>query len=195
MARQRRGPVGRIAGRAALATAVALAATWVPVAHSIATWSGVGGATASSTAARVDVPPAWPSDLPGCWPEGDSAVADKTAQRFWLCTDGVPVTAALPMTTASFGYGLPPVGVHRVTTQRRLSGGIGGSILHDFTIFFVTPRGNNIGFHRYVDQDPGTLGDLDQRGASSGCFRVHAEHADIIFEFLDVGDRVVVLTP
>ena len=96
------------------------------------------------------------------------------------------------------------LGQLRPPARRRLSGDVETpyqrrhrrhAAPRDFTIFFVTPRGNNIGFHRLVDQDPDTLGDLDQRGASSGCFRVHASHATMIMDFLDVGDRVVVLTP
>ncbi len=194
MFRARRHLVGRVAAT----VAVVAGSLAVPVSASQrVSANAIAGQAAQVTRAahRLEVPATWPPDLPGCWPEGNSAVADKAAQRFWLCSDGVPVTDSLPMTTASVRYGLPPVGDYPVASKRPISSGIGGEILHDFTTFYVTPRGNNIGFHRVVNQDPSTLGDADQRGASSGCFRVRADHAVMIFEFLDVGDRVVVLTP
>ena len=67
-----------------------------------------GWFTGVPVAATEQAPPANdPPALPGCFPTGHSAVADKLAQRFWLCVDGVAITDPLPMTTGAFDYALP----------------------------------------------------------------------------------------
>ncbi len=133
--------------------------------------------------------------LPGCAPTGRSAVADKMAQRYWLCQDGAAITEALPMTTGSFEYALPPVGTYRVFTKLRYNSGLHGEVLHRFVAFYRTPRGNRIAFHQVVNQDPATVGDLDRRGASAGCFRVSQANSIQVWEFLQIGDPVIVITP
>jgi hypothetical protein len=134
------------------------------------------------------------ADLSGC-PDADrAAVVDKAAQRFWLCADGVPSTAALPMTSASAEYGLPPVGTHHVFDKDALAFGLHGERLERFVAFYTTPRGNRIAFHQYVSQDESTIGDLDQRGDSSGCLRVSTADSWLVWNLLQVGDPVVVVT-
>ena len=133
--------------------------------------------------------------LPGCAPTGRSAVADKMAQRYWLCQDGAAITEALPMTTGSFEYALPPVGTYRVFAKLRYNSGLHGEVLHRFVAFYRTPRGNRIAFHQVVNQDPATVGDLDRRGASAGCFRVSQANSIQVWEFLQIGDPVIVITP
>lgn len=146
--------------------------------------------TASTTALGTVVT----ETLPGCPPTGRAAVADKAAQRFWLCDGGVPVTGELAMTTASAEYGLPPVGEYVVTAKEEVACGVDGERLERFVAFYTTPRGNRIAFHEVVLQDPATLGDLDQRGQSSGCFRVSDADSWEVWEFLEIGDPVIVLT-
>lgn len=132
--------------------------------------------------------------LSDCPATSRAAVADKAAQRFWLCADGRSITDALPMTTASAGYGLPPVGTYEVFARDELSFGAHGERLNRFVAFYTTPRGNRIAFHEVVNQDPATIGDLDQRGQSAGCFRVSESDSWRVWEFLQVGDPVVVIT-
>lgn len=136
-----------------------------------------------------------PASLPGCPDAGRAAVADKAAQRFWLCADGVAVTTALPMTTGGVGYALPPVGVHPITAKLEQAGGLHGEQLERFVAFYRTPRGNRIAFHEVVNQDPQTVGRLDQRGASAGCFRLREADSWTVWNHLQVGDPVVVITP
>jgi len=137
--------------------------------------------------------------LPGC-PDDQplvvdrAAVVDKAAQRFWLCQDGVPVTDARPMTTASEAYGLPPVGTHKVFAKNNIAYGIHGETLHRFVAFYTTPRGNRIAFHQYVHQPEDTVGNLDRRGESSGCLRVTTDDSHMVWDFLQIGDPVVVIT-
>ena len=140
-------------------------------------------------------PPNDPPALPGCFPTGRSAVADKLAQRYWLCDDGVAITDRLPMTTGGVAYALPLVGTYTVFSRQRYGRGLHGEVLNYFVAFYRTPRGNRIGFHEVVNQDPSTVGDSDRRGSSAGCFRVLGDDAVTIWNHLQYGDHVVVLTP
>lgn len=133
-------------------------------------------------------------DLPACPDSPRGAVTDKADQRYWLCMDGVAVTDEIPMTTASGNYGLPPVGTYEVFARDENAFGIGGEALERFVAFYTTPKGNRIAFHEVVNQNPDTVGDLDQRGASAGCFRVREADSVQVWEFLQIGDPVVVLT-
>lgn len=134
------------------------------------------------------------SDLAGCPDAPRGAVTDKANQRYWLCLDGQAVTPEIPMTTASAHYGLPPVGTYPVFARDENVTGLNGEPLERFVAFYTTPRGNRIAFHEVVNQDPATVGDLDQRGSSAGCFRVRKADSIQVWEFLQVGDPVVVLT-
>lgn len=133
-------------------------------------------------------------DLPACPATPRGAVTDKANQRYWLCMEGVAVTDEIPMTTASSNYGLPPVGTYEVFARDEDALGIGGEALERFVAFYTTPKGNRIAFHEVVNQDPDSVGDLDQRGASAGCFRVREADSVQVWEFLQIGDPVVVLT-
>ncbi len=164
-------------------------------------------AAATATAPANATPPSLPAgtattarlgdiayELRGC-PEAErAAVADKASQRYWLCKNGAAVTDEIPMTTASSNYGLPPVGTYEVFARDRNTFGIGGEPLERFVAFYTTPRGNRIAFHEVVNQNPATVGDLDQRGASAGCFRVREPNSVQIWEFLQLGDPVAVIS-
>lgn len=147
-----------------------------------------------SNPVQVRQQPATP-DLPGCPDTARAAVVDKAAQRFWLCEHGAPVTDARPMTSASEEYGLPPVGTHTVFARNTVAIGIHGERLERFVAFYRTPRGNRIAFHKFVNQPEDTVGDLDQRGDSSGCLRVTTDDSWLVWDFLEIGDPVVVITP
>lgn len=132
--------------------------------------------------------------LEGCPDTERGAVADKANQRYWLCMNGVAVTDEIPMTTASGNYGLPPIGTYDVFARDEDAFGIGGEPLERFVAFYTTPKGNRIAFHEVVNQDPATVGDLDQRGASAGCFRVREADSVQVWDFLQLGDPVVVIS-
>lgn len=133
-------------------------------------------------------------DHEGCPEAPRGAVADKANQRYWLCIDGQAVTDVIPMTTASGEYGLPPIGTYEVFARDEDAYGIHGEALERFVAFYTTPKGNRIAFHEVVNQDPDTVGDLDQRGSSAGCFRVREEHSVQVWEFLQLGDPVAVIS-
>jgi hypothetical protein len=133
-------------------------------------------------------------ELPGCPATGRAAVADKAAQRFWLCDEGYPVTDALPMTTGSLAYFLPPVGTYRVFAKLGTNTGIHGERLYRFVAFYTTSRGNRIAFHEVVNQTSASVGEPAMRGASSGCFRLRRDDSIRVWDFLQLGDPVVVIT-
>jgi hypothetical protein len=135
-----------------------------------------------------------PLDLPGCAATGRSAVVDKAAQRFWLCENGAAITDRRRMTSASASYGLPAIGSYKVFDRDAIGYGRNGEQLHRFVTFYTTVRGNRIGFHQYVNQDPGTIGELNQRGSSDGCLRVGTDDSWTVWNFLRIGDRVIVIT-
>ena len=133
-------------------------------------------------------------DLPDCAAAGRSAVVDKAAQRFWLCEDGAAITDRLRVTTAFASYGLPPVGSYTLFDRDVVGYSRDGEKLHRVVTFYTTDRGNRIGFHQYVNQDPATIGGMNQRGASDGCLRVNTYDSWTVWDFLRVGDRVIVIT-
>jgi hypothetical protein len=147
-------------------------------------------------AAPVQVPqPVGDPTLPGC-PAGEAraAVVDKAAQRFWLCENGLPSTEQLRMTSGSLEYGLPPVGAYEVFARDSVAWGIHGERLNRFVAFYTTSRGNRIAFHEYVNQTEESIGELDMRGDSSGCLRVSTADSWRVWDFLQIGDQVVVIT-
>lgn len=183
-----------------------MSGTWRGVIALVATALAVG-LPASATAADAPAGCAATSGVVGDWchthadprvgcPEdGRAAVADKAAQRFWLCEGGTPVSAVLPMTTGGIGYGLPPVGTYTVSAKHEHWSGMNGEPLQRFVAFYRTVRGNQIAFHDVVNQDPATVGALDQRGASAGGFRLRPADSMAVWDHLQLGDTVVVLTP
>lgn len=164
------------------------------------------GATKAAQAAQVD--PATPApvdrlterEVPAdpvplaCPATGRAAVADKTAQRFWLCRDGVAIVEPRPMTTGPLDYGLPPVGIYPVFAKLERNRSETGELLERFVAFYRTPRKGRIAFHQYVNQDPATLGDPTLR-VSAGCFRVSVEDSWLVWDFLQIGDPVYVISP
>ena len=194
------------------ATVALLAACGTGANDDVASVAVIGGAATTSTSTTAPESTTTPSpttvdatedraalganvfELEGCPDAPRGAVADKANQRYWLCMDGRAVTDRLPMTTASSNYGLPPVGTYEVFARDANAFGINGEPLERFVAFYTTPRGNRIAFHEVVDQDPATVGDLDQRGASAGCFRLREPDSIQVWEFLQLGDPVVVVS-
>ena len=151
-----------------------------------------GNAEVAAVTTTANAEPTY--DLEGCPDAERGAVADKANQRYWLCMDGVAVTDEIPMTTASGNYGLPPIGTYDVFARDEDAFGIGGEPLERFVAFYTTPKGNRIAFHEVVNQDPATVGDLDQRGASAGRFRVREADSVQVWDFLRLGDPVAAIS-
>jgi hypothetical protein len=156
-------------------------------------WFTGSALPATGGTADANVAPATP-ELPGCPTTGRAAIGDKAAQRYWLCQDGYPVTEALPMTTGGLAYALPPIGTYKVFAKLPTNTGIHGERLSRFVAFYTTPRGNRIAFHEVVHQTADSVGDLSLRGSSSGCFRLRPADSIQIWNFLQIGDPVIIIT-
>ncbi len=120
-------------------------------------------------------------------PVGRAAVADRVAQRVWLCEDGVAVSDEMPFTAGPINDA--PTGDYQVYFKRDPWYG-GGYRLADFTAFTRGDHGGRVGFHRYVAMSESDVGTEEYRNASHGCFRLRKADADLVYHFLRYGDTV-----
>lgn len=137
----------------------------------------------------------------GCTATGRSAVIDRAVQRAWLCEDGL-VTARFPITTA---IDQPDPGHYKVYAKDLTTYSTAGGHWSTMTHFVAFARGKNTGarvaFHsvptlrngQYA-QPLASVGDLDRRGSSSGCIRVLYATSVLIWDTLQIGDAVVVIS-
>jgi hypothetical protein len=139
---------------------------------------------------------------PGCPGVGRAAVVDRERQRAWLCDGRWRVGPELPVTTAR---SQPLPGTYPVYAKDTVSTSfIGGRLayLDDF-VAFTKGRftGARVAFHAVPRTASGelfqpleTLGTAARWGESAGCIRTRPEHARLIFEWLALGDPVVVIS-
>jgi hypothetical protein len=147
------------------------------------------------TASTVSAPAA------GCTPEGSSAGVDRAVQRAWLCENGA-VVATFPITSA---WSMPDPGAYPIYAKDMHASSTFGGHFSTMTHFIAFSYGKNTGarvaFHsvpvltngEFV-QPLASVGDPARRGESSGCIRVLPDDAVILWDALDVGDTVTVLT-
>ena len=142
-----------------------------------------------------------PPDPDTCAPTGHSAVVDRDHQRAWLCADGA-VTHDMPMTSA---ISQPEPGTYEVYAKdRNASSNFGGSfsrMTHFVAFTYGKFQGARIAFHSVPTYTNGeyiqpldTVGDPGLHGDSSGCIRVLPDDAVAIWDWLDIGDEVIVIT-
>ncbi len=163
---------------------------------------------APTTVARTTVAPTTvaPTTLPsgpdlGCAPTGSSAAVDRVAQRAWLCEDGRTVKD-FPITSA---WSMPDPGEYPIYAKDLHASSTFGGHYSTMTHFIAFSYGKNTGarvaFHsvpvltngQFV-QPLDSVGTLVRRGDSSGCIRVLPDDAVMLWDALDVGDVVTVLT-
>ena len=139
---------------------------------------------------------------PGAGTPGTSAVIDRARQRAWLCDGPYRQGDELRVTTA---ITQPDPGTYPVYAKVRMTTSTFGghlSYLDRFVAFSYGWRtGARIAFHAVPRSAKGvpfqrldTLGDLNRRGESSGCIRVHPDDAVDIWNWLSIGDKVVVIS-
>lgn len=152
---------------------------------------GVTTIPASATPAPPDA---------GCAATGPSAALDRDQQHAWLCLDGF-ITTEFPISTA---WSMPDPGVYQVYAKDLVTTStFGGHIttLRNFVAFsYGENTGARVAFHSIPVLPDGSLvqpidsvGDLSRRGESSGCIRVVADIAQLIWDTLSIGDTVTVL--
>lgn len=129
---------------------------------------------------------------PQCDPtsRGRSAIVDRVAQVAWLCNGGTAVRGYMPFTAGPIEDA--PKGEYRVFFKRHPWHG-GGYELYRFTAFTWGNEGGRVAFHRYVEMPESAVGTEAYRNRSSGCLRMRSRDAIAVWNFLRVGDRVVVL--
>jgi lipoprotein-anchoring transpeptidase ErfK/SrfK len=137
----------------------------------------------------------------GCTPAGSSAGVDRLVQRAWLCENGT-IVATFPITSA---WSMPDPGVYPIYAKDMHASSNFGGHFSTMTHFIAFSYGKNTGarvaFHsvpvltngEFV-QPLASVGDPARRGESSGCIRVLPEDAVMLWDALDVGDTVTVLT-
>jgi hypothetical protein len=153
---------------------------------------------APTTTPPTTAPPTWQSSF--C-PEGRGAVIDRDRQRTWLCDRGaagdeMPFTGAISQ---------PDPGTYEVYAKDLRasdSSSRGVSTMTHFVAFtYGKFRGARIAFHSlpvWADsgewvQPPESVGDVGRRGESAGCLRLLSDDAVRVWDWLAVGDDVVVI--
>lgn len=137
----------------------------------------------------------------GCAASGHSAVIDRAHQRAWLCDDG-SITSKFVMTSA---YSQPNRGTYKVYAKDLNSSSMYTGKYSTMTHFVAFTYGKNTGariaFHsipKYADgqyvQPLDSVGTAAKRGASSGCIRVLYDDSVEIWNWLAIGDPVIVIS-
>ena len=160
----------------------------------------VGPQTAKQIGAWVG-PDVLPPDPASCPATGRSAVIDRFNQRTWLCESG-EITDVMPMTSA---LSQPDPGTYEVyakdmNASSTLSGEY-SEMTHFVAFTYGKYQGARIVFHSIPTYPNGefiqpldSVGTSALHGASSGCIRVLPDDAELIWNWLDVGDTVTVVT-
>lgn len=158
-------------------------------------------AVAGAPAVRLDPPLSVNAvESASCPAGGHAGVVDRATQSAWLCTNGA-AGDRFPITTA---ISQPSVGTYAVYAKDRLTTStLGGhfSYLDNFVAFTHGQRGFRIGFHAVPRDGNGspfqpydTVGTAAWFGQSSGCIRVLPAQSVEIWDHLDVGDTVIVIS-
>jgi hypothetical protein len=137
----------------------------------------------------------------GCADLGHSAVIDRANQRTWLCNDG-KVSATFVMTSA---ITQPDPGTYKVYAKdlnsSSLLTGKYSTMTHFVAFTYGKYTGARIAFHsipQYSDgqyvQPLDSVGTAAKRGASSGCIRVLYDDSVRIWNWLAMGDPVIVIS-
>jgi hypothetical protein len=160
----------------------------------------VGPQTAKQLGSWVG-PDVLPPDPATCPVTGRAAVVDRFNQRTWLCESG-EITSVMPITTA---LSQPDPGTYTVyakdlNASSTLSGGY-SEMTHFVAFTYGKYQGARIAFHSVPTYSNGeyvqpldSVGTAELHGASSGCIRVLPADAELIWDWLDIGDTVEVVT-
>ena len=160
----------------------------------------VGPETATALGSWVG-PDVLPPDPATCPATGRAAVIDRFNQRNWLCDDGV-IDSVMPMTSA---VSQPDPGTYEVyakdlNASSTLSGEY-STMTHFVAFTHGKYQGARIAFHSIPKYSNGeyvqpldSVGTTELFGDSSGCIRVLPDDAERIWNWLDIGDEVIVVT-
>jgi peptidoglycan hydrolase-like protein with peptidoglycan-binding domain len=164
----------------------------------------VDGVVGPQTATRLGSwvgPDVLPPNPDTCVDDGRSAVIDRFNQRAWLCEDGA-ITEEMPITSA---ISQPDPGTYEVYAKdMNASSTLTGeysTMTHFVAFTYGKYQGARIAFHSVPKYSNGefvqpldSVGSPEQHGDSSGCIRVLPDDAALIWDWLDIGDTVTVVT-
>ncbi len=142
-----------------------------------------------------------PPDPATCPETGRAAVVDRFNQRSWLCEAG-EITELMPITSA---ISQPDPGTYEVYAKdMNASSTLTGeysTMTHFVAFTYGKYQGARIAFHSIPKYSNGeyvqpldSVGTQELFGDSSGCIRVLPEDAEMIWNWLDIGDTVKVVT-
>lgn len=138
---------------------------------------------------------------PNCPTTPHAAVIDRDRQRAWLCDNGV----GLPEFVITTARDQPDPATYNVYDKSMNASSRFGGHFSRMTHFVAFARGKDtgarVGFHtlpvlndgEYV-QPLASVGTQMRRGDSSGCIRVLPEQGPVIWDWLQKGDEVRVIT-
>jgi hypothetical protein len=152
--------------------------------------------------ATVAVAPREAEAANGCTGRGHSIVIDRARQRAWLCDGSRQVGQRFPITTQRYQ---PNPATYRVFSKSpavRITFNGRAAVL-DWWVGFTYGRftGRTIGLHgvpRYVrggyGQPLSTVGTMAWFGRTGGCIRLVPAQARVVYGWLSIGSRVVVIS-
>lgn len=138
---------------------------------------------------------------PSCPQTAHGAVIDRDRQRAWLCDHGV----ALPEFVITTAVMQPDPGTYPVYAKSMHASSTFGGHYSTMTHFVAFTRGKKTGariaFHtvpvltngQYV-QPLDSVGTAEHHGDSAGCIRVLPDQGPVIWDWLQKGDEVHVIT-
>ena len=138
---------------------------------------------------------------PNCPTTPHGAVIDRDRQRAWLCDNGV----ALPEFVITTAREQPDPGTYPVFAKSMHASSRFGGHYSTMTHFVVFARGEEsgarVGFHTVpvlrsgeFAQPLASVGTQMEHGQTSGCIRVLPEQGQVIWDWLQKGDQVHVVT-
>jgi hypothetical protein len=184
-------------------TTVAPATTSTTIAETTTTTTSVPPTTTTTTTIPEPTTTTTPLPVidPNCPSTPHGAVIDRARQRAWLCDNGV----ALPEFKITSALDQPDPATYKVygksmNTSSRF-GGHYSTMTHFVAFAHGEKTGARVAFHtvpvlkngEYV-QPLASVGTQMMFGASSGCIRVLPEQGQVIWDWLQKGDEVHVVT-
>lgn len=148
--------------------------------------------TTSTTTTAPPVPTTPPEEALPASGDGRRVVFSIERQRMWWVDEAGTV---LRTSLVSGREATPATGTFQVYSKSLASTGLDGSKMDYFVRFTKGPNGWAIGFHDIPEVDGVPVQTEDQLGQplSHGCIRQREQDAAYTWEFLEVGDTVVVV--
>ena len=162
---------------------------------------GIAGQQTSEMLGLWVTPPPPEPDPATCADFDNGSVIDREFQRSWLCAEG-EITHVFPITTA---WNQPDPADYRVLEKDMEASSTETGSYTEMTHFVVFTRGKfqgaRVGYHSVPTHPDGefiqtleSVGTEELHGQSSGCIRARPDDAILVWDHLEVGDTVRVIS-